>query len=242
MHPDEIHLATHTIPSADRIFQTSQEAAVRQASNFVACAEHHLAYMGETATAVAATRERGCTHHYHWWHLTVHAVVGMVSAMDGLGCRPWHGAGAMRTENPGRDSRLTLGAAETAARVPSGYSSSSTQQTVPGPWSLVGAARCRALLAIRVNLAAAHKIGAFSRGTSRLGWEKRRREGLARAVECMTDAIGVADTAHSELYIERGGLLAMVGADTEEGTTAASDFATALSLDRRLRNAVSSST
>lgn len=194
--------------------------------------------MGKTVAAVAAKRERGCTHHYHWWHLTVHAVVGMVSTMDGLGCRPWHGAGPTRTENPGRDSRLTLGAAERAARVPSGYSSSSTQQTVPGPWSLVGAARRRALLAIRVNLAAAHKIGAFSRGTSRPGWERRRREGLARAVECMTDAICVADTALSELYIERGGLLAVVGADMEEGTTAASDFATALSLDRRPRTAV----
>lgn len=173
--------------------------------------------------------------HYDWWHLTVRAVVGMVSTMGGLGCRPWPGAGATGTEHPGRDSRLTLGTAETAARMSSDYTSTSINQAGSGLWNLVGGARFRALTAIRVNLAAAYKVGALSGVASRTGRGKRRREGLVRAIECMNDAICVADTTLSELYIERGGLHAMIGAEGDAGTAAASDFATAISLDKRLR-------
>lgn len=108
-------------------------------------------------------------------------------------------------------------------------------QPVLGAWDLVGAARSHALMAIRVNLAAAEKIGAMS---AHLRGEQRRA-GLHRAIDWMTDAISSYGLC-PETYIERGGLLARVGAySVGDGVSggceaAASDFARALWLDRHI--------
>lgn len=105
-----------------------------------------------------------------------------------------------------------------------------------GAWDLVGAARSHALVAIRVNLASAEKIGAMS---VHLKWQQRR-VGLRRAIDWMTDAISSYGLC-PETYIQRGELLARVGAySIGDGASsgceaAASDFARALWLDRHIQ-------
>lgn len=109
-------------------------------------------------------------------------------------------------------------------------------QPALGAWDLVGAARSHALMAIRVNLASAEKIGAMS---AHLRGEQRRA-GLRRAIDLMTDAISSYGLC-PETYIQRGGLLARVGAygigdGVPSGSeAAASDFAKALWLDRHIQ-------
>lgn len=205
-----------------------QTAAAREASEFVACKEK----------ISHGFRPTECAHDHHWWHSTVLAVVEMMSTIYGLS-GPW--LGTATDENPGRTSRLLLGLAETATVTSSGFDEA--QVLIPGAWGLARAARFRALAAIRVNLAAAEKIGAMSASPG----SERRRAGLARAIECMTDAIR-GDDVFPELYIERGELFARIGkakgggGDEVEGVgvggagvAAASDFATALWLDEHVR-------
>lgn len=114
-------------------------------------------------------------------------------------------------------------------------------QALPSPFSLAGAARSRALVAVRVSLAAAEKIGALSSVPSAshtTGAASSRREGMSSAIESMSSAIETLNT-RPELYIARAGLLAMMddGGGGKEGgericsdygQAAASDFATAL--------------
>lgn len=120
-----------------------------------------------------------------------------------------------------------------------GYELPSGQEHTPpalGAWDLVGATRSQALMAIRVNLASAEKIGAMS---AHLRGEQRRA-GLRRAIDWMTDAIGSYGLC-PETYIQRGDLLARVGAyGIGDGVSsaceaAASDFARALWLDRHIQ-------
>lgn len=147
----------------------------------------------------------------------------MASTVDSLVGGPWR---EKAINDAGGIARLELGAAAIAAAMPSGYEEN---QALPGAWSLEGAARSRALVAIDVNLAAAEKLGAMS-ASRRV---EQRRAGLARAVDCISDAIG-KNAFLPELYIERGGLLARIGEAQSggdsggEGEAAASDFATAL--------------
>lgn len=109
-------------------------------------------------------------------------------------------------------------------------------QPALGAWDLVGAARSQALMAIRVNLASAEKIGAMSPHL----WGQQRRAGLRRAIDRMTDAISSYGLC-PETYIQRGELLARVGAyGIGDGVSsayeaAASDFARALWLDRHIQ-------
>ena len=122
-----------------------------------------------------------------------------------------------------------------------------TPQAIPSPLSLAGAARSRALGTVRVNLAAAEKIGALSSAPSAsatTGAASSRLEGMGSAIESMSSAIETMNT-RPELYIERAGLLAMmddggggggegggerIGGESgrDYGRAAASDFATAL--------------
>lgn len=119
---------------------------------------------------------------------------------------------------------------------------------MPGPLSLEGASRSRALVAVRVNLAAAEKIGALSSAAwaSATGPGSSRHEGMISAIENMSSAIE-ATSAFPELYIERAGLLAMMdgggkkrggdrGNECTEGyrEAAASDFAMALWIDSQI--------
>lgn len=97
-----------------------------------------------------------------------------------------------------------------------------------------------------MNLAAAEKIGALSSAPSvsvTTGAASARREGMNSAIEIMSSAIETMST-RPELYIERAGLLAMMGdgggggkgggeriggeSGKDYGRAAASDFATAL--------------
>lgn len=132
-------------------------------------------------------------------------------------------------------------------------------QALPTPLSLTGTARSRALLAIKVNLAAAEKIGALSgtgQGPSRPINQQNRRKALTRAIASLSSAITLSPDPSPKLYVERGGLFAMMdtssagksgrggkrdggeewcGERTNDcGKAAASDFATALWLDSRL--------
>lgn len=120
---------------------------------------------------------------------------------------------------------------------------------MPGPLSLAGASRSRALVAVRVNLAAAEKIGALSSAgsASATGTRSSRHEGMVSAIENMSSAIE-ANSACPKLYIERAGLLAMMdgggtkkrGGDRSNESTedyreaAASDFAMALWIDSQI--------
>lgn len=106
-------------------------------------------------------------------------------------------------------------------------------------------ARSRALVAVRVNLAAAEKIGAMSTVPSASGSATCRREGMQNAIESISSAIESMNTC-PKLYIERGGLLAMMdnaggraggeGVEKDYGEAAASDFATALWMDSHLQD------
>ena len=118
--------------------------------------------------------------------------------------------------------------------------------------SLAGAARSRALVAVRVNLAAAEKIGALSSAASAsgsaTGTGSSRREGMMSAIENMSSAIETTNTC-AKLYIERAGLLAMMDGDGKKGgggrggedtedyrEAAASDFAMALWIDSHVED------
>lgn len=133
-------------------------------------------------------------------------------------------------------------------------------QAIPTPLSLTGTARSRALLAVKVNLAAAEKIGALS-GTgpapSRPINQQNRRGALGKAIASLSSAITLSPNPDPKLYVERGGLFAMMdttgpgkngrgGKDkggeelggecaNDYGKAAASDFATALWLDSHLQ-------
>lgn len=140
-------------------------------------------------------------------------------------------------------------------------------QVPPGPLSLAGAARSRALSAISVNLAAAEKIGAMSSSTVQAPPCPRdrshKREGLARAIAALSNAITLAPNPSPKLYMGRGGLFAKmdqgdsaysnsggkVGDEAGRGKSgrggvslngygeaAASDFATALWMDQLLQD------
>lgn len=103
----------------------------------------------------------------------------------------------------------------------------------------------RALVAVRVNFAAAEKIGALSSvpsASATTAAASARREGMSSAIDSMSSAIEIMNT-RPELYIERAGLFAMMsgggggkgsgerfGGETEKdyGQAAASDLATAL--------------
>lgn len=134
-----------------------------------------------------------------------------------------------------------LDSAETSAlaRKPSDGSTivPNTIASIRSSWVLAGASRKRALFVIRVNLAAAEKIGAMSvpRGAA-----ANREVALASAIEHMSNAIGI-DASLPELYVERGMLLATAGdggrggGGSSWGRQAATDFATALRLDADAR-------
>lgn len=162
------------------------------------------------------------------------------------------------TFNLGENARVSLQSAETTAMQSIGHEHkqpvtllNGQEHTQPmtlsnrkkhpqlalGAWGLAGDARCHALTAIRVNLAAAEKIIAMT-GSPRGG---QRRAALDRAIDRMTDAIRSYSFC-PEAYIERGGLLARVGAYNmeEKGISAgcgsaASDFAAALWLDKHIQ-------
>lgn len=191
-------------------------AVVREASEFTAC--------GERAAADGRPGWRT-----HWWHSTVLAVARIVSTIDSLGGGSCRGTAIRETA---RDVWSLLNSAETVAMLSGGRGG---VQGGPEAWSLAGAARSHALTTIRVNLAAVEKIGAMSASQRR----ERRREGLERAIGCMSDAIASCGLC-PELFIERGGLFARIDADnvaggsSGHGEAAASDFATALWLEGHL--------
>lgn len=204
-----------------------QKASVTAAENFIA--------RDKLATGYASDRKYPVHHSHRWWHLTVLAVARITSAIDGLTSAPrrgWH------TENSIRDARLALDSVEAAvAAKPADFdqAGSNVDQAIPSyTWDLAGAARDRVLMAIRVNLSAAEKIRAnLDRSSDRL-----KNDGLVRAIECMTGAIQL-DPSIPENYVERGGLLARIGATGADRIDyvrrAAADFATALRLDGDVR-------
>ncbi|CAN0558752.1 unnamed protein product [Ectocarpus sp. 12 AP-2014] len=191
----------------------------------------------------------------------------MVSATV-LGPMPWNGETTTSHGNsPGKNARLQLGSAEIAAKMSNGYDADDDHSKVPpGPLSLAGAARSRALSAISVNLAAAEKIGAMSSSTGQAPPYPRdrshKREGLARAIAALSNAITLAPNPSPKLYMGRGGLFAKmdqgdsadssggkVGDEAGRGNSgrggvslngygeaAASDFATALWMDQLLQD------
>lgn len=236
-----------------------KDAAFCEANEFIAC-EHVAADLAlrprNNHPQGDHQHEQHRQHHQRWWHLTVLAVARIMSTVDGLVAIPREGKQQF-TENPGRDGRVMLGSAEAAAIAALDannkdcgsrtlLASPPEQEAIGGVNLTGGSARVRALLAIRVNLAAAEKMGAKNAvGTSR-GSISRYPEGgggLARAIECMNAAIEL-DPSLPEMYVERGGLLARLATvDASDGNVggnlyiarAAADFATALRLDGDIR-------
>lgn len=168
-----------------------------------------------------------CMDHQHWWHCTVLAVVRMISTSHDLVSGAWP---SKKTKCLVQDARLLLGSAESRSTLSTRHRDA--KQNTPGSWDLACAARCRALVAIRVNLSAAEKIGAMVCRDV-----EARRVGLICAIECMNDAIHCSrsDFPFPELYLERGGMHAIIGgaAMKESGERAGEDFATALWLYSR---------
>lgn len=180
----------------------------------------------------------GDHHHDRWWHLTVLAVARIVSTVDSL-VRPQRQG--QLNDNPTRDGRVMLSLAEAAAIAtqanPNDESYNLQDHPETSGCGLPGTAPARSLFAIRVNLSAAEKMGAVA---ARRNSGCKSGEGLARAIDCIGDAIEL-DPSLPELYVERGGLLAklaMTGADgcrRDQIGQAATDFATALRLDGDVR-------
>lgn len=181
----------------------------------------------------------GSDHHYNrWWHLTLLAVAHIVSRVDGLGHAYQQG---QLNNDPTRDGRVMLGLAETAAIAsqvnPNNESTILEGSPETSGCGLRGTVPACSLLATRVNLSAAEKMGAVAARRSS-GCESR--EYLGRAVGYMSDAIDL-DPSLPELYIERGALLAKlavmgaVSGRSERIRQSAADFATALRLDGDIR-------
>ncbi|CAM9256815.1 unnamed protein product, partial [Hapterophycus canaliculatus] len=228
-------------------------AIAREASEFVATDDKVIA----TRQPASIRRSAQCRHE-RWWSSTVLAVASMVSETGWA--VPWRDNSTTYGNDHnamGKIARFQLGSAEIAAAISSGYDTDDDKVcALPTPLSLTGTARSRALLAVRVNLAAAEKIGALS-GTGQSQQfrpinQKNRQTCLAQAVASLSSAISLSPVPSPELYIERGGLFAMMDAGVggkngrggegggekarrecanDYGKAAASDFATALWLD-----------
>ncbi|CAB1115628.1 unnamed protein product [Ectocarpus sp. CCAP 1310/34] len=245
-----------------------KEAIAREIAELLACNERVAQVAFRSTQKLAISRQVAQHRHEQWWPSTVLAVAQMVS-LTVLGPMPWNGeATTSHGNSPGRNARLQLGSAEIAAKMSNGYDTDDDHNKVPpGPLSLAGAARSRALSAISVNLAAAEKIGAMSSSTGQAPPCPRdrshKREGLARAIAALSNAITLAPTPSPKLYMGRGGLYAKMdqgdSADISSGEkvgdeagrgksdrggmslngygeAAASDFATALWMDQLLQD------
>ncbi|CAM9131600.1 unnamed protein product, partial [Scytosiphon promiscuus] len=231
-------------------------AIAREASEIVATDNKVIA-----ALRPASFQRRAQCRHEGWWSSTVLAVASMVSETGWA--VPWRGSVATHGNNDnaaGQAARFQLGSAEIVAAIPSGYDAADDKVCAPPTqFSLTGTARSRALLAVRVNLAAAEKVGALSGAGSappRPINQLHRREALAKAIASLSSAIALSPNPDPKLYVERGGLFAMMDASgtgkddgggdgegvdrrgpcaDEYAKAAASDFATALWLDSQLQ-------